>query len=194
MHMTITGDLGSIPGSERSPGEGNGNPLQYSCWRIPWTEEPGGLQSVGSQRVRNTWAAKQHTHTQTWNKPIWKGCILHDSTLWPAGRCKTMQTVKISVLLRGWGSGRDEQGGQVLNSVEFSHSVVSDSLPSHELQHTRASCPSPTPRVHPNPYPLSWWLPSDHLILCHPLLLPSVFPSIRVFSNDSVLHIRWPKY
>ena len=42
---------GSIPGSERSPGEGNGNPLQYSCLKIPWTEELGGLQSMGSQRV-----------------------------------------------------------------------------------------------------------------------------------------------
>ena len=38
-------------------------------------------------------------------------------------------------------------------------------------------------------------MPSNHLILCHPLLLPpSIFPSIRVFSNQSVLHIRWPKY
>ena len=37
-------------------------------------------------------------------------------------------------------------------------------------------------------------MPSDHLILCRPLLLPSIFPSIRVFSNESVLHIRWPKY
>ena len=37
-------------------------------------------------------------------------------------------------------------------------------------------------------------MPSNHLILCHPLLLPSTFPSIRVFSNESVLHIRWPKY
>ena len=37
-------------------------------------------------------------------------------------------------------------------------------------------------------------MPSNHLILCHPLLLPSVFPSIRVFSNESVLRIRWPKY
>ena len=38
-------------------------------------------------------------------------------------------------------------------------------------------------------------VPSDHLMLCHPLLvLPSVFPSIRVFSNESALHIRWPKY
>ena len=37
------GDVGSIPGSGRSPGVGNGNPLQYSCLKIPWTEEPGGL-------------------------------------------------------------------------------------------------------------------------------------------------------
>ena len=37
-------------------------------------------------------------------------------------------------------------------------------------------------------------MPSNHLILCHPLLPPSIFPSIRVFSNESVLHIRWPNY
>jgi len=45
------GDPGSIPGSGRSPGEGNGSPLQYSSWRIPWMEEPGRLQSMGSKRV-----------------------------------------------------------------------------------------------------------------------------------------------
>jgi len=41
------GELGSIPGLGRSPEEGNGNPLQYSCLKIPWTEEPGGLYSTG---------------------------------------------------------------------------------------------------------------------------------------------------
>ena len=45
------GDTGSIPGSESSPGEGHGNPLQDSAWRIPWTEEPAGLRSLGLQRV-----------------------------------------------------------------------------------------------------------------------------------------------
>ena len=45
------GDVGSIPGLGRSPGGGHGNPLQYSCLENPWTEEPGGLQSIGSQRV-----------------------------------------------------------------------------------------------------------------------------------------------
>ena len=44
------GDAGSIPGLRRSPAEGNGNPLQYVAWEIPWKEEPSGLQSMGSQR------------------------------------------------------------------------------------------------------------------------------------------------
>ena len=47
------GDEGSVPGSGRVPGEEHGNPFLYSCWRIPWTGEPGGLQSVGLQRVRH---------------------------------------------------------------------------------------------------------------------------------------------
>ena len=73
-------------------------------------------------------------------------------------------------------------------SVQFSCSVVSDFLWPHGLQHTRLPCPSPTFGAYSNSCPLS-------LILCHLLLLlPSIFPSIRVFSNQSVLHIKWPKY
>ena len=53
------GDLGLIPGSGRSSGEGNGNPLQYSCLGNPRTEEPGGLQSRGSQRIGHNLATKQ---------------------------------------------------------------------------------------------------------------------------------------
>ena len=80
-------------------------------------------------------------------------------------------------------------------SVQFSHSVLSNSLWPHESQHTRPPCPSPTPRVYQNSCPLSWLMPSNHLILCRPLLLlPSVFLSIRVFSNESALCIRWAEY
>ena len=50
------GDTVSIPGSGRSPAEGNGNPLQCSCLGNSRTEDPGGLQSMGSQRVRHDWA------------------------------------------------------------------------------------------------------------------------------------------
>ena len=58
-------DRGSIPGLERSPGGGNGNPLQYSSWRIPWTEEPGGLQSIESQKLDMT-KLTQHTHNRNY--------------------------------------------------------------------------------------------------------------------------------
>ena len=72
---------------------------------------------------------------------------------------------------------------------------MSDSLQAHELQHARPPCPSPTPRVHPKPMFIESVMPSNHLILCRLLLLlPSIFPSIRVFSNESALLIRWPKY
>ena len=79
-------------------------------------------------------------------------------------------------------------------SLQFSRSVVSDSLQPHELQHSRPPCPSPTPGVHSNTS-IESVMPSSHLILCHPLLLlPPIPPSIRVFSNESTLPMRWPKY
>ena len=69
-----------------------------------------------------------------------------------------------------------------------------ESLRPHGLQHTSLPCLSPTAGIYSNSSNESG-MPSNHLILCHPLLLPpSIFPSIRVFSNGSVLHIRWPKY
>ena len=85
-------------------------------------------------------------------------------------------------------------------SVQFSRSVLSDSLPPHELQHTRPPCPSPSPSNSLHNHSLKLMsiesvMPSSHLILCRPLLLlPPIPPSIRVFSNESTLHMRWPKY
>ena len=81
------------------------------------------------------------------------------------------------------------------SSVQFSHSVMSDSLRPHESQHTRPPCPSPTPRVYSNSCPLSRW--------CHPAILSSVvpfsscpqsLPASGSFSNESTLCMRWPKY
>ena len=76
----------------------------------------------------------------------------------------------------------------------LSHSVVSNSLWRHGLQHARLPCSSPTPGAYSNSCPSSRW--------CHPTISSSVipfsclpiFPSIRVFSSESVLLIRWPKY
>ena len=78
--------------------------------------------------------------------------------------------------------------------IQFSRSVVSDSLRPHESQYTRPPCPSPTSEVYPNSCASSRW--------CHPAISSSVIPfscppippSIRVFSNESTLCMRWPKY
>ena len=78
--------------------------------------------------------------------------------------------------------------------VQFSHSVVSDSLRPHGLQHTRSPCPSPTPGTYSNSCPSRWW--------CHPTILSSVvssclqsFPASGPFPmSQSALHISWPKY
>ena len=81
-----------------------------------------------------------------------------------------------------------------ISSVQFSHSVVSDSLLPHGQHHTRPPCPLPTPGVYSNSCPLSWW--------CHPTISSSVIPFSYCLNlsqhqslfNESVLHIRWPKY
>ena len=80
----------------------------------------------------------------------------------------------------------------LFSSVQFSHSVVSNSLWPHESQHARASCPSPTLRVHSDSRPSSQW--------CHPaisssvVLFSSCLQSLPVFSDESKLRLRWPKY
>ena len=82
-----------------------------------------------------------------------------------------------------------------IKSVQFSSFTQLRPTPRHHgLQHTRLPCPSPTPRVCSNLCPpIQWCHPT--ISSCHPLLLlPSIFPRNRIFSNESVLHMRWPKY
>ena len=83
-----------------------------------------------------------------------------------------------------------------LSLVQLSHSVVSDSLQPRGLQHARRLCPTPTnSRSSLKLTSIESVMSSNHLILCRPLLLLlSIRPNIRVFSNESVLGIRWPKY
>ena len=81
------------------------------------------------------------------------------------------------------------------SSVQFSRSVVSDSLRPHGPQHARPPCPSPTPGAWLKLMSIESVMPSSHLILCCPLLLlPLISPSIKVFSNESTFRMRWPKY
>ena len=79
-------------------------------------------------------------------------------------------------------------------SVQFSHSVVFDSLQPHESQHARPPCPSPSPGVHPNSCPSSqWYYPAISSSVVPFSSCPQSLPA-WVFSNESTLHIRWPKY
>ena len=74
----------------------------------------------------------------------------------------------------------------------FNHSAMSYSLPPHGMQHARLSFIF---QILPKLISIESVMLSNHLFLCHPLLfLPSIFPSIRVFSNELALCIRWPKY
>ena len=97
----------------------------------------------------------------------------------------------------GKGKVRELKGQSFGKSAPvFSCLVVSNSLQPHGLWHARLPCPSLSPGVCSNSCPLSqWMMPSNHLILYRPLLLlPSIFPTIRAFSDESALCIRWPKY
>ena len=85
--------------------------------------------------------------------------------------------------------------GPITSSVQFSRSVVSDSLRPHEPAVRQASLSITNSRSPPKIRSIESMMPSNHLILCHPLLLlPSIFPSIKVFSSESALCIGWPKY
>ena len=78
-------------------------------------------------------------------------------------------------------------------SVQFSRSDVLTLQP-HGLQHVRPLSVTNSQSQH-KCMSIESVMPSNHLILCYPLLLqPPIFPSIRVFSNEFILHIRWPKY
>ena len=143
------------------------------AWRIPRTEEPGGLQSIGSQRVRHDWATNTFTSTYLLSHPV----ILWDlfmSLEIALGKAQ----VQFSLL---------PQFSSVAQSCQTLCNPMDYSMPGFPVFHQLLEL-----------FKLMFIqsvMPSNHLILCHPfLLLTSIFPSIRVFSKESVLHIRWPKY
>ena len=137
-------DTSSIPEWERSPEVGHGNPLQYSCWRIPWAEKTGRLQPTGSQRIRyDCW---QHAHTHALNI--------------------------------GWHIVTGVESVQSLSCVRL---FVTPWTTAHQ-----ASLSISTSKSFLKLMSIKSVMPSNHLIFCPPLLLlPSICPSIRLFSNRS---------
>ena len=130
-----------IPGLARSSGEGYGNPPQYSCLENPM--DRGAWQARVLHRFRHDWSdlACMHNVPQ-YNQGSDRCCACVFTTSPP---CPTAAQVAL-----------------------FSHSVVSDSLRLHELQHTRLTCPLPSPGVCSNSWTLSQW--------CHPTISSSVIP------------------
>ena len=138
------------------------------AWRIPWIEESGRLQFMGSQRVRHDWVTKHST----------AGTLQYIFILY---RTYIIKLYSLNIMLYFYS----------YQFSLFSHSVVSNSLWTHRLPPTRLPCLSPTPRACSNSCPWSQWS-HPTISSCRPLFfLPSIFPSIRVFSNQSVLWIKW---
>ena len=181
--MQETWDMSSIPGLGRSPGGGHGNLLQYSCLENPMDRD-AWFATV--HRVEKSWTRlKQlsthstfykyvcvykyththtHTHTHTW---IYKHTHIYIFFY----RYFSLLDYSVQLFSHVWLFETPWTAAcQASLCITNSWSLLK--LVSIELV-----------------------MPSNHLILCRPLLLlPSIFPSIRVFSNESALHIRWPKY
>ena len=182
-------DPGSTPGLGRSPGEGNGNPLQYSCLEI--SMDRGAWQTtVHGIAKSQTWLCDYvHVHVHAW-----KEIFMFTGNLVSYKACHMAQPGKSSI---------ENLFAQVKwpDSIFAEEIVVVQSLSCIRLFAT----PCTAAHQASLSFTISWSLlrlmsielmiPSNHLIFCCPLLLlSSIFPSIRVFTNELTLHIRWPKY
>ena len=140
-----------------SMGEGNGKPLQYSCLENPMNSRKRQNDRIPKEEIPRSLGAQYATGDQWRNKyrknermePKQKQYPVVDVT----GDGSKVQCCKEHYCIGTWNVRSMNQGK--FSSVQFSCSVMSDSLRPHELQHTRPPCPSPTPRVHQNLCPLS---------------------------------------
>ena len=161
-------DAGLIPEWGRSPGGGMGNPLQDSCWRIRWTEEPSRLQSIGSHRVGHDWSDLAHTQDP---------CSMGSSVHWRIFSSIQMP-VTFPYLWQSKISPENDkcdlrrQNDSWLRIHVPQVFVVVQSLSRVQLfatpwtaEHARLPCRSPSPRACPDSGPLSQ--------SCHPTILSS---------------------
>ena len=134
----------------------------------PWTEEPGGLQSMGSKGVGHDWGTKHSTLQLQCRSFSSQWLLLFQST---GSRALRPEFSSVQSLSRVW---------------LFATPWIAARQASLSITNSRSS---------PKLLSMELVMPSSHLILCHPLLLlPPIPPSIRVFSNESTLRMRWPKF
>ena len=164
------------------------------AWRIPWTEKPERLQHVGSQRVRHDWMT---------NTILYNNASKISSSL-PVFLVVNSLCLKANIilLLLKWKSRHGKLIFEASNEHSFYILQLLFSVVSHVglfVTPWTAACQAPLSFTISQSLlkliSIKLMTPSNHFILCCLLLLlPSIFPSIRVFSNEWVLHIRWPKY
>ena len=174
-------DVGWIPGLRRSQIRKWGTAAHSSilAWRISWTEESGLLQSIGLQSVGHDWSSWACTLRQRWwaLKGEGLGWVTADAVWKINSMCIFYNANSLACQF---------SSVQLLSPVQL--------LQPHWLQHARPPLSVTNFQSLLKLVSIELMMPSSHLILCHPLLLPpSLFPCIRVFSSESVL-IRWPKY
>ena len=170
------------------------------AWKIPWTEEPGRLQSMGLWESDTT--EQLHFHfllscTGEGNgNPLQCSCLENprDGGAWWAAFCGVAQSrTKLKWLSSSSSSSSHSTVEQVVSSVQSLSLVqlfVTPWTAAHQVSLSITNSQNLLKLMS-----IELVMPSNHLILCRPLLLqPSVFPRIRVFSNESVLCIRWSKY
>ena len=190
-------------GNDRGWAGGMASPTRWTwVWASSrswwWTGKLGMLQSMGLQRVGHGWATDEPSHGSKRSNPDHKIISTKKLIHSKQGKClpprKVKKNSRIQNLRQKVMNIISGTFMQKANSVQSSRLVVSYSLRPHGLQHTRPPCPSPTLGAFPNSCPSSQWCHPTISSCCPLLLLPLVFPSIRVFSSESVLHIRCPKY
>jgi len=150
--------------------EGMATHSSILAWRIPGMEEPSRLQSIGLQRAGHDWATKLTCmHEQLFVSQTYIMNPNKNSGHWSSD-------------LLPWFSSFQSLSDVWLFATPW--------IAAHQASLSIINSWSLT-----KPMSIESVMPSNHLILCRPLLLlPSIFPSIRVFSNESILHTRWPKY
>ena len=158
-------------GQEDSLEERRATHCSILAWNIPWTEEPRGLQSLSSQRVRHNWSELAHKPCNRFLMLTWFQICLKEKKLKQLHTligtpkfCSAIHIICRIVILFVFILCIQNVQHQLF---QFSYqSAVSDSLQPHEPEHTRPPCPSPSPGVHSNSCPLSQW--------CDPTISSSV--------------------
>jgi len=184
-----TRGMGWIPGSGRSPGKGHGKLLQYSCLE--------NCTDSGAWWVTVHRAAKSQTWLNNWAHILVNIFSSGMSSQWAILKafkinwCSEICKKSFQKILAGYKSSYTSNN--IIVVVQLLSCVRLFATPWTAAR--QASLSITNSRFLPKPRSVELVMPSNYLILCWPLLLlPSIFPSTRVFSNESALRIRWPKY